>query len=81
LAISGLPTPVVRFYDVPVERERLIAASFPAGDDRAALRAMLDAAVDGDAMGVGARREGQTMRFAYRAALLVAAKQAGPMVT
>ena len=77
-AISGLPSPEVRFYDVPVERERLIAASFPVGDDRAALRAMLDASVEGDAMGVGARRDGDTMRFAYRAAVLVATKRAGP---
>jgi ubiquinone/menaquinone biosynthesis C-methylase UbiE len=80
-AISGLPTPEVRFYDVPVERERLIAASFPMGDDRAALRSMLDAAVEDDAMGMGARRDGDTMRFAYRAAVLVVAKQAGPMST
>jgi ubiquinone/menaquinone biosynthesis C-methylase UbiE len=74
-AISGLPAPEVRFYDVPVERERLIAASFPVGDDRAALRSMLDAAVDGDAMGVGARRDGDTMRFAYHAAILVGTKR------
>ena len=73
-AAAGLPAPEVRFYDVPVERERLIAASFPAGDDRAALRAMLNAAVEGDPMGVGARRDGDTMRFAYRAAVLVAVK-------
>jgi ubiquinone/menaquinone biosynthesis C-methylase UbiE len=75
-AISALPTPEVRFYDVPVERERLIAASFPEGGDRDALRSMLDAAVENDAMGVGARRHGDTMRFAYRAAVLVATKQA-----
>jgi ubiquinone/menaquinone biosynthesis C-methylase UbiE len=79
--ISGLPSPEVRFYDVAVERERLIAASFPMGDDRAALRAMLDSAVEGDALGVGARRDGETMRFAYSAAVLVAAKPARPLGT
>ena len=73
-AAAGMPQPAVRFYGVPAERERLVALSHPAGDDRAGLRAMLDAAVDGDAMGVGARRDGDTVRFAYPAAVLVAVK-------
>jgi SAM-dependent methyltransferase len=71
-ALAGLPAPEVHFYRVPAERERLVALSFPEGGDRAGLRAMLDAAVEGDAMGVGARRDGATMRFAYPAAVLVA---------
>jgi hypothetical protein len=71
---AGLPEPEVCFYQLPAERERLIAVSFPAGDDRAALRAMLDAAVDGDPMGAGARRDGATMWFHYHAAVLVATK-------
>lgn len=73
-AIAGLPEPEVRFYQVPVERERVIAMSFPADGDRAGLRAMLDASVDGDTMGVGARRDGDTMRFAYPAVVLAAVK-------
>ena len=73
-AIAGLPEPEVRFYQVPAERDRLIAMSFPEGGDRDGLRAMLDAAVEGDAMGLGARRDGATMRFAYPAAVLVAVK-------
>jgi hypothetical protein len=40
----------------------------------AGLRAMIDAAVECDAMGVGAPREGDTVRFAYPAVVLVAAK-------
>jgi SAM-dependent methyltransferase len=71
-AIAGLPEPEVRFYQVPAERERVIAMSFPEGGDRAGLRAMLDASVEGDTMGVGAWRDGGTMRFAYPAAVLVA---------
>ncbi len=47
------------FYGVPAERERLVAAAFPANDDRAKLRAMIDAQVDGDTMGVNARRDGR----------------------
>jgi ubiquinone/menaquinone biosynthesis C-methylase UbiE len=71
---AGLPEPQIHRYQVPAERERLIVMSYPAGDDRAKLRAMLDAAVDGDRMGVGARRDSGTMRFAYAAAVLVAVK-------
>ena len=32
---AGLPEPTARFYQVPAERDRLLAASFPADDDRA----------------------------------------------
>ena len=74
-AIAGLPAPEVRLFGVPAERERVVAMAFPVGGDRAGLRAMLDAAVEGDAMGIGARRDGETMRFAYPAAVLVAVKR------
>jgi SAM-dependent methyltransferase len=73
-AVVGLPEPNVRFYQVPAERDRVVAMAFPEGGDRDRLRAMLDAAVEGDTMGVGATRHGDTMRFAYPAAVLVAAK-------
>jgi ubiquinone/menaquinone biosynthesis C-methylase UbiE len=71
---AGLPEPTLRFYQVPVERDRLVAASFPASDDRALLRAMIDRSVDGDTMGVNARRDGATVRFDYPAVVLVAVK-------
>ncbi len=71
---AGLPEPTARFYQVPVERDRLVAASFPANDDRALLRTMIDASVDGDTMGVNARRDGETVRFDYPAVVLVAVK-------
>ena len=70
----GLPAPASRIYGVPAELERLLAMAYPAGDDRRTLRAMIEAAVDGDAMGVGARRDGGTVRFEYPAAVLVATK-------
>jgi len=73
-ADAGLPAPETRFYQLPVERDRLIARSFPEDDDRAGLSAMLDAAVDGDPMGARARRVGETMWFEYSAAVLVAVK-------
>jgi ubiquinone/menaquinone biosynthesis C-methylase UbiE len=71
---AALPEPAARFYQVPAERDRLVAMSFPAGGDREGLGAMIDASVDGDAMGVNARRDGATVRFDYPAAVLVAVK-------
>jgi hypothetical protein len=73
-ADAGLRQPEQRFYQLAVERERLISVSFPADEDRAGLRAMLDAAVEGDPMGVGARRQGDSMWFDYSTAVLVALK-------
>ena len=73
-ACAGLPTPQARFHQVPVERERLIGMSFPADGDRALLRAMIDRSVDGDAMGVKAHRDGDTVRFAYPSVILAAVK-------
>jgi len=71
---AGLPEPTARFYQVPAERDRLLAASFPANDDRALLRAMIDQSVAGDTMGVNARRDGDTVRFDYPAVVLVVVK-------
>jgi ubiquinone/menaquinone biosynthesis C-methylase UbiE len=72
---AGLGEPGMHFYGVPAERERLVAMAYPANDDRAGLRAMIDAAVAGDTMGVNARRTGDTVRFEYPAAVLVAVKR------
>ncbi len=69
--LAGLAAPEERFYNLSVERDQVIARSFPVNDDCAGLRAMLDAAVDGDRMGANARCVGDTMWFDYRAAVLV----------
>ena len=73
-ADAGQPAPSSKTYQVPVERERLIAMSFPVGDDREQLRGMIDASVDGDSMGLASRREGDTVWFSYPAVILVAVK-------
>jgi SAM-dependent methyltransferase len=73
---AGLPAPTTHFYQVPAERERLIAASFPENDDRALLRRMIDESVEGDRMGLAARSNRDTVKFAYPAAILVAEKPA-----
>jgi SAM-dependent methyltransferase len=71
---AGLLGPTERFYTVPAELERLLAMAYPPGDERAGLRALIEAAVEGDTMGVGARREDGTVRFEYSAVVLVAVK-------
>jgi len=74
-AETGLPEPTEQFYGVPAELERLLVMAYPAGADRAGLRAVLEAATDGgDTMGVGARREGGTIRFEYPVVLLMVVK-------
>lgn len=75
-AAVGLPTPSARYYQVPTERELLVSVSFPVDGDRAGLRRMIDASVDGDTMGLNARREGDTVRFGYPAVILAARKRA-----
>ena len=75
-AAAGLPRPSVSFYQVPAEREKLIAISFPANDDRALLRRMIDDSVEGDRMGLAARNDRGTVKFAYPAAVLAAEKPA-----
>jgi ubiquinone/menaquinone biosynthesis C-methylase UbiE len=71
---AGLHAPQARFYQVPAERDRLIGMSFPTDDDRARLRDMIDRSVDGDTMGLEARRDGDTVKFAYPSVILAAAK-------
>ncbi len=71
---EGLPAPTSTFYNLPVEMEALLRTSFPAGDDREAVRQSLREALEGDKMGIGLRRRGDTIRFDYPAAILVSTK-------
>jgi ubiquinone/menaquinone biosynthesis C-methylase UbiE len=71
---AGLAEPVRSFYTLPVEMEALLKTSFPLGDDRDGLRALLRDAAEGDKMGINARREGETVRFEYAAVILAATK-------
>jgi ubiquinone/menaquinone biosynthesis C-methylase UbiE len=70
----GLPTPSQQFYRLPAERERLIAGSFPANDDRDLLRRMIDDSVDGDLFGMEARRDGDTVLLSYPSVILTSRK-------
>lgn len=73
-AAAGLPTPDASFFAVPFTLQEMVKRSFPVGDDREQLRATLASSVDGDALGMDARPEGDTVRFAYQSVVLVAVK-------
>lgn len=73
-SLAGLPEPSARFYGVAFDIDTIVAHSFPAGDDRRLLRAMLAASVEGDSMGLDARADGIGVHLAYPAVVLVAAK-------
>ena len=75
-ALAALPQPEARFYGVPFDLETMVTRSFPLNNDRAALRAMLEASVDDDGMGLSARQEGDTAFFEYPAVVLTAVKHA-----
>ncbi|MFN3231829.1 MAG: class I SAM-dependent methyltransferase [Alphaproteobacteria bacterium] len=70
--ITGLSSPQITRFQLPTERDALAEESFPANDNRELLRRMIDQSVDGDTMGVGAYRDGPTVRFAYPSVVLVA---------
>jgi ubiquinone/menaquinone biosynthesis C-methylase UbiE len=73
-AETGLRQPEESFYGLPAELERLVAMAYPLHDDRDGLRAMIEAAVERDTMGVCARREGGTVRFEYPVVVFAAVK-------
>jgi ubiquinone/menaquinone biosynthesis C-methylase UbiE len=73
---AGLPPPAMHRFEVPTERDSLVARSFPVNGDRDGLRRMITQATDTDAMGVNARREKDTVVFGYQSVVLVASKPA-----
>jgi ubiquinone/menaquinone biosynthesis C-methylase UbiE len=76
-ALAGLPEPEARFYAVPFDLETMVERSFPLNGDRAGLRAMLEASVEDDALGMDARRDGGKVWLAYPAVVLLAVKGSG----
>jgi ubiquinone/menaquinone biosynthesis C-methylase UbiE len=71
-AKAGLPAPRTSFYRLDAEVEGLLQRSFPNPGDDVKIRDMFRASLDDDRLGVGARRDGDTIRFAYPVAVLVA---------
>jgi ubiquinone/menaquinone biosynthesis C-methylase UbiE len=69
---AGLPEPRTTGYRLEGELEGLIERSFPNPGDDETLRRIFRASVDGDTLGIGARRDGDTIRYGYPVAVLVA---------
>jgi ubiquinone/menaquinone biosynthesis C-methylase UbiE len=71
---AGLPEPRATGYRLEGELEGLIQRSFPNPGDDETLRRIFRASVESDALGIGARRDGDTIRYGYPVAVLVAEK-------
>jgi hypothetical protein len=69
---AGFPPPAIVRFQVSYERELLIAKSFPANDDRDALRRMIDELIGDDALETGTAAGGAA--FIYPTAVLTAAR-------
>ena len=72
---AALPEPRTTGYRLEGEIEGLIKRSFPKPGDDETLRRIFRASVDGDTLGVGARRDADTIRIGYPVAVLVAEKR------
>ena len=69
----GLPEPRVTWYRLEGDMEGLIKRSFPNPGDDEKIRQMFRASlVDGDSLGIQARREGDLINYGFPVAVLVA---------
>ena len=71
-AQAGLPEPRVTHYRLEGELEALIARSFPRPGDDATLRRIFAESLVDDALGIQARRDGDTIRYGYPVAVMAA---------
>jgi ubiquinone/menaquinone biosynthesis C-methylase UbiE len=71
-AKAGFPPPAVVWSQVTYQRDVLIAKSFPANDDRSALREMIDELIANDALEIGTAPGGTA--FIYPTAILTATR-------
>ncbi len=69
---AGLPAPALTPYKMRVEMDALLNASFPDGNDREAVREMIVASLEDDAMGVETHAKEGRICFSYPIAILVA---------
>ncbi|MBI3635421.1 MAG: class I SAM-dependent methyltransferase [Candidatus Rokubacteria bacterium] len=68
----GLPEPRVSGYRLEGDLEGLLGRSFPNPGDDDKIRALFRASLGDDALGIGARRDGDVIRYGYPVAVLVA---------
>jgi SAM-dependent methyltransferase len=69
---AALPEPRVTHYRLEGELESLIARSFPKPGDDATLRRIFADSLPDDALGIQARRDGDTIRYGYPVVVLAA---------
>lgn len=72
---AGLGEPEERFFHVAYRAADLAKGSFPEGMDRDALQAMLEASVEGDTLGMNARRTERGVELSYASVVLTAVKR------
>jgi len=72
----GLPEPRTTFYRLESELEGLLERSFPDPGDVAEFRRTFDDSLASDGLGLGTRREGDRIRFAYPVTIAVSSKPA-----
>ena len=73
-ANAGLGEPAARHFQVPYLAHELVTGSFPKGGDRTGLIALIEGSVDGDALGMGARRTPDGVKIAFPSLVLSAVK-------
>jgi SAM-dependent methyltransferase len=73
---AGLPAPAITRCEVRAEVEGLLSRSFPEPGDGDRVRALFEASLADDGLGVGARRHQGAIHFAYPVAILVARRPA-----
>jgi hypothetical protein len=70
----GLGQPDIWPFQVTFLAADLVKASFPEGDDRLGLLALIESSVENDALGIGAHISPEGVQIAYRSAVLSAVK-------
>lgn len=71
---AGLGEPLARRFHVEYRARDLARGSFPAGDDRDGLLRLLEGSIDGDTLGMSARRDGETVYLSYPSVVLSVVK-------
>lgn len=69
---KSLEPVVASRFQVPYLAHEFVARSFPANDDHAGLLALIERSVDGDELGMQARRSDAGIRIAFQAVVVVA---------
>jgi ubiquinone/menaquinone biosynthesis C-methylase UbiE len=71
---AGLPAPDSAFYELRDEVRNLLARSFPNPGDEARILDLFAAQAESDTMGIEVRRDGGSLRYAYKVAVLSAVR-------